>query len=146
MCANNSSYPIKGIEKIQLVAANGSTFVLLDVLFVPGIRKNLLSVCALARSGLVVKFVDDKCTVHDLRDGDNVVASGSVCHGLYRLDAYEKCAHKAACTIFDMQAISNVKLWHAHFGNLNFSSLLRLHKSDMVSLLPYIGSGECEHI
>ena len=35
MCANDSSYPVKGIGKIQLVAANGSTFVLVDVLFVP---------------------------------------------------------------------------------------------------------------
>ena len=90
----------------------------------PGIKKNLLSVSALARNGLVVKFVDDKCTVHDLRDGDNVVASGSVCRGLYRLDAYEKCANEVACTISDMQAISDAKLWHARFGHLNFSSLL----------------------
>ena len=66
----------------------------------PGIERNLLSVSALARNGLVVKFVDDKCIVHDLRDGDNVVAFGSVCRGLYRLDTYEKCANEAACTFF----------------------------------------------
>ena len=56
MCANDSSHTIKEIGKMQLVAANGSIFVLLDVLFVPGIKKNLLSVSALARNGLVVKF------------------------------------------------------------------------------------------
>ena len=43
-----------------------------------------------------------------------------------------------ACTISDMQAILDAKLWHAHFGHLNFASLLQLHKSGMVSMLPHI--------
>ena len=38
----------------------------------------------------------------------------------------------------DIQAVLDAKLWHAHFGHLNFASLLRLQKSDMVSMLPYI--------
>ena len=80
MCANNSSYPIKGVGKIHPIlgkmVANGSTFTLLDALYVPGIKKNLLSIFALAKNGLVVKFVDDRCTIHDLRDGNVIVASG----------------------------------------------------------------------
>ena len=35
-----------------------------------------------------------------------------------------------------MQAMLDAKLWHARFGHLNIRSLLRLHKSDMVSSLP----------
>ena len=96
MCANNSSYPVKGVGNIVLAAANGSTFTLLDALYVPGIKKNLLSVSTLAKVGLVVKFVDDRCTVHDLSDGDVIVASGSLCRGLYRLDSYDKCVNDAA--------------------------------------------------
>jgi len=48
---------------------NGSSFTLVDALYVLGIKKNLLSVSALARLGLVVKFVDERCTVHDLNFG-----------------------------------------------------------------------------
>ena len=119
MCASNSSYPVKEIGKIQLVAANGSTFVLLEVLFVPGIQKNLLSVFALARNGLLVKFVHDRCTIHDLIDGDNVVASGLVYGGFYRLDAYEKCANEAAgtfliCRLFQMQSYG-MQFWASEF-------------------------------
>ena len=62
-CANNSSYPVMGVGKIILTTADGSFFTLSDALFVPGIKKNLLSVSALAKIGLVVKFVDDRCTV-----------------------------------------------------------------------------------
>ena len=120
----------------MLDAANGGSFILHDALYVPGIKKNLLSVSALARVGLVVKFVDDRCTVHDLSDGDTIVASGSLCRGLYRLAAYEKCVKDVACTVSDLQTVSDAKLWHARFGHLNFASLLRLQKSEMVSLLP----------
>ena len=72
-CANNSSYPVGGVGQI------GSTFTLYDALYVPGIKKNLLSVSALAKIGLVVKFVDDRCIVHDLAYGDIIVASGTLC-------------------------------------------------------------------
>ena len=132
MCANNSSYPIKGVGNIVLVVANGSTFTLLDALYVPGIKKNLLSVSTLAKAGLVVKFGDDRCTIHDLSDGDVIVASGSLCRFLYRLESYDKCVNDSAYFLLDTQAMSDAKLWHACFGHLNFSSLLRLHKNDMV--------------
>ncbi|MCO5598085.1 hypothetical protein L7F22_052176 [Adiantum nelumboides] len=46
-CANNASYPIKGVGKIVLNTANGNSFTLLDALYVPMIKKNLLSIFAL---------------------------------------------------------------------------------------------------
>ncbi|MCO5603216.1 hypothetical protein L7F22_057363 [Adiantum nelumboides] len=136
-CANNVSYPVQGVGKIVLTAANGSSFTLIDALYVPGIKKNLLSVSALARLGLVVKFVADRCTVHDLSFGDEIVASGILCRGLYKLTLYDKCGQNFTNAVVDTKAISDAKLWHARFGHLNSASLLRLQKSDMVaSLLP----------
>ncbi len=135
-CANNASYPVKGVGKIVLTAANGSSFTLVDALYVPGIKKNLLSVSALARLGLVVKFVDDRCTVHDLTFGDTIIASGTLFRGLYRLNVYDKCVDISANAVSDEKAVSDAKLWHARFGHLNFASLLRLQKSDMVASLP----------
>ena len=43
-CANNSSYPVMGVGKIILTTTDGSPFILSDALFVPGIKKNVLSV------------------------------------------------------------------------------------------------------
>ncbi|WP_165303590.1 DDE-type integrase/transposase/recombinase, partial [Enterobacter cloacae complex sp. CH23B] len=136
ICANNDSYLVQGVGKIVLTATNGSSFTLVDALYVPGIKKNLLSVSALARLGLVVKFVDDRCTVHDLSFGDEIVTSGLFCRGLYKLTLYYKCGQNFANAVADSRAISNAKLWHARFGHLNFASLLRLQKSDMVASLP----------
>ena len=49
---------------------------------------------------------------------------------------YGKCVEDLACVVMDSQAISDAKLWHARFGHLNFASLLRLQKFEMVSSLP----------
>ena len=78
---------MKEAGTIVLTVANGNAFTLKDALYVPGIKKNLLSVSTLTRFGLIVKFVDDRCTVHDLSSGDTIVASGSLSRGLYNLDA-----------------------------------------------------------
>jgi hypothetical protein len=65
-CTNNSSYPVMVVDKIVLTTTDGSSFTLSDVLFVTRIKKNLFSVSALPKIVLVVKFVDDRCTLHDL--------------------------------------------------------------------------------
>ena len=96
----------------------------------------MLLVFALAKIGLVVKFVDERCTVHDLSDGDHIIASSSLCCGLYKLNTYGSSVKDVACAIVDSQVVVDAKLWHARFGHLNFASLLRLQKSEMVSSLP----------
>ena len=88
-CVDNSSYPVKGVGQIVLAATNDNAFTLRDALYVPGIKKNLLSVFALTRVGLVVKFVDDRCTIHDLNDDDTIVAPSSLCRDLYKLNFSE---------------------------------------------------------
>ena len=77
-CANNASYLVKGVGKIVLRAANAISFTLSNALYVLGIKKNLLYVFALARLGLVVKFVDDRCIVHDLSTCDTIIAFGTL--------------------------------------------------------------------
>ncbi|MCO5556545.1 hypothetical protein L7F22_010094 [Adiantum nelumboides] len=128
-CANNASYLVQGVGKIVLTATNGSSFTLVDALYVLGIKKNLLSVYALARLGVVVKFMDDRCIVHDLSFGDEIVASDILCRGLYKLTLYDKCGQNFSNAVVDTKAISDAKLWHARFGHLNFASLLHLHKN-----------------
>ena len=62
-CANNASYPIRGIGEIQLTAIDGSS-----------------------RCGLQVTFDDDRCMVRD-KEHMTLVLIGTLCHGLYELDA-----------------------------------------------------------
>jgi len=51
---------------------------------------------------------------------------------------YGKCGQNFANAVVDSKVVSDAKLWHARFGHLNFASLLRLQKSDMVASLPLL--------
>ena len=140
VCANNASYPIIGVGEIELTSANGGVILLKNALYVPGIKKNLISVPLIAKAGLHVHFVDDKCKVHDLSNGDTIVMSGTLCNGLYRLDTYKGVASNAL--VAHTSSLTEMELWHARFGHLNFNSLLYLQKKDMVIGLPTLESIE----
>ncbi|MCO5555505.1 hypothetical protein L7F22_009050 [Adiantum nelumboides] len=75
-CANNASYPIKGVGKILITISDGSNLCLPDVLYVPGIKKNLLSVSSLAKNGLRVIFEDDRCIVRNRENGYFLITTG----------------------------------------------------------------------
>ena len=95
VCANHASYPIIGVGEIELTTTNGGVVILKNVLYVPGIKKNLISVPLIAKAGLHVHFVDDKCMVHGFNNGDVIVMSGTLCNGLYCLDTYKRAALNA---------------------------------------------------
>ena len=134
-CANNSSYPVKGVGKVVLNSAHGGSFILSHILYVPGIKKNLISVPAVALGGLDVKFSGHKCTVYDLEDAGTIVASGTLRKGLYRLDHYAASTHDAMAVV-STEERANAELWHARFGHLNFKSLQRLYAHEMVLDMP----------
>ena len=90
-----------GVGKIILTNVAGCSFTLSDALFVPGINKNLLSVSTLTKVGLVIKFVDDRCIIHDLSNGDVIIACGILCHGMYKLIDYERSMNDSTCAIQD---------------------------------------------
>lgn len=136
-CANNSAYAIQGVGKIVLTATHGGSFTLTDVLYVPGIQKNLLSVPAIAMGGLEVTFSGRKCTVHDLSDEGCIVATGTLCRGLYRLDHYRAGVHDA-CAVITSDQLAIAELWHARMGHLHFRGLQRLQAHSMVEDMPPI--------
>ena len=77
-CANNAILPVKGIGSITLTSINGDPFPLHNCLYVPGIKKNLLSVPTLAKGGYHVAFEDNKCVVCDKEKGMSLVLTGSL--------------------------------------------------------------------
>ncbi|MCO5597177.1 hypothetical protein L7F22_051253 [Adiantum nelumboides] len=114
-CANNASYPIKGVGKILITISDGSDLCLPDVLYVPGIKKNLLSVSSLAKNGLRVIFEDDRCIVRDRENGYSLITTSTLQNGIFVLDHYEK-QIQACIAKTKTQAMQDAKLWHARFG------------------------------
>ncbi|MCO5556318.1 hypothetical protein L7F22_009865 [Adiantum nelumboides] len=130
-CANNASYPIKGVGKILITISDGSDLCLPDVLYVPRIKKNLLSVSSLAKNGLWVIFEDDRCIVRDRENGYSLITTGTLENGLFVLDCYEK-QIQACIAETKTRAMQDAELWHARFGHVGYSSLMTLQRHNMV--------------
>ncbi|MCO5588517.1 hypothetical protein L7F22_042474 [Adiantum nelumboides] len=130
-CANNASYPIKGVGKILITISDSSDLCLPDVLYVLGIKKNLLSVSSLAKNGLRVIFEDDRCIVRDRENGYPLITTGTLENGLFVLDRYEKQIHTCIAET-KTQAMQDAELWHARFGHVGYGSLMTLQCHNMV--------------
>ncbi|MCO5579721.1 hypothetical protein L7F22_033581 [Adiantum nelumboides] len=108
-CVNNASYPIKGVGKILITISDGSDLCLPDVLYVTRIKKNLLYVSSLAKSGLRVIFEDDRCIAQDRENGYSHITTET-----------------------KTQAMQDAELWHARFGHVGYGSLMTLQRHNMV--------------
>jgi hypothetical protein len=51
-------YPIKGVGESNFKLDSGTSMKMKDVLYVPGLTKNLLSISALDKKGFRVAFID----------------------------------------------------------------------------------------
>ena len=56
-------YPIKGSGESSYKLNSGKSMNMKDVLFVPGLKKNLLSISALDAKGIRVSFVDGQVLI-----------------------------------------------------------------------------------
>ena len=60
MLGDDSQYPIKGLGETSYKLDSGKPMKMKDVLYVPRLKKNLLSISTLYKKGFRVSFVDGK--------------------------------------------------------------------------------------
>jgi hypothetical protein len=60
---DNYQYPIKGIGEASYKLDSGTPMKKKDILFVPGLKKNLLSISALDKKGFRVAFIDGEVLI-----------------------------------------------------------------------------------
>jgi uncharacterized membrane protein YfhO len=58
-CANDQSHFIKWVGSISICVVDGTKFTLSNILYVPGITKNLLSIFAFSKCGYHIIFDDN---------------------------------------------------------------------------------------
>ena len=82
-------YPIKGIGEATYKLDLGTPLRMDDVLYVPGLKKNLLSISALDKKGFWVAFVDRKVLMWSKgKTIEDVVVNGTEEGGLYKLKVH----------------------------------------------------------
>jgi hypothetical protein len=118
-------YPIKG------VGDSGKPMKMKEVLYVPGLKKNLLWISVLDEKGYRVAFVDGQVLMwpRQKKTFDDVVVIGVQEGGLYKLKgrSYSELIH---------DTMKPRELWHRRFVHLHYKALPSVSK--MVTGLPEI--------
>ena len=110
------------------------SIVLYDVLYLPDLERNLLSVRAMAKLGAAVNFEGYQCKF--IRD-EILLAVGKLVGKMYYLklvnDDHAKLAN---------EGLSDKELWHSQYGHLCMDNVKKLWKENMMDGMTLINSDE----
>ena len=105
---------------------------LCDVLYVPDIKRNLVSVAAITRKGHAVKFKEDRCL---LISSGKTFRIGTRHNKLYQLD--NMFVSEPSSDNDNLLAMTDetctINLWHERFGHLGKDNLMRLRNDNLVN-------------
>jgi hypothetical protein len=90
---DDRAHQVKGYGDIPVTLSNGTVHHIHNVVYVPGIKKNLISLSTITDQNLKVEFFKNYCIVKDLLDHFQTVAMGVKAGGLYKLDVIIKAHH-----------------------------------------------------
>jgi len=135
---DDRSLKVQGYGIINVYLPNGQMRQIHNVMYVPALKKNLISVSTITDNHLKVEFGKFGCIVKDVQDHYRVVSTGTRVGGLYRLDVTVK-RHVALTST----ETSTAELWHHRYGHLNYNDLSLLQRKSMVEGLPVM---RCEHL
>lgn len=121
--AVNFSINVKGsISQVQMS----------NVLCVPTLTTNLLSVSQITEKGNIVAFSSKGCTIHDAHR--NLLATASLVDGLYKLDGKKEMA------LATIQSVGSMELWHRRLAHLNSADLKHM-KNGAVKGVSFVDNG-----
>jgi hypothetical protein len=123
-------YPVKGVGESSYNLDLGKLMKMKEVFYVPGLKKNLLSILALDKEGFRVAFVDGKVLMWPIgKTFDDAVVIGVEDGGLYKLKGQSD-----SSMVHD--TVNPSELWHRRFSHLHYKAIIVVRK--MVTGLPEI--------
>ena len=120
---NSATSDIKGQGKVVLKMTFGKELTLTNVLYVPEIRKNLVSGSLLNSHGFRLVFESDKFV---LSKSGMYVGKGYMSGGMWKLNVMtiiKSEMNKASSSAYILES-SN--LWHGRLGHVNYDTLRKL--------------------
>ena len=122
-----------GVVELKLKIPNGETKIgrLSDVLYVPTLSYNLLSIPKTTEAGNTAEFTDTQCELQNSQG--EVVAVAFKAGGLYYLNCEPLYSHVNVSS----QQKSKEELWHRRFGHLGMRNMNKLKKSELVDGFDY---------
>lgn len=125
---DNSKYAVKGIGSTSFQLESGDSLYISDVIFVPGLKKNLPSNSALEDKGYRFSLTNGQVLV--CLKGSSIDSAGVI--GVREGGLYRLVGRLVQALVHD--SISLCELWHRRFAHLHYKALSALRK--MVTGLP----------
>lgn len=117
MAANSAKMPTKqaGDAKMQL---SGEVIEIQDILHVPGLAVNLLSINKIAEKGNTITFNKDGCTVKNAKQ--DIIISCKPENGVYKI------VHEDGMCMAAARKTDSALMWHRRLGHLNVQSMKKM--------------------
>jgi hypothetical protein len=148
--ANGVQAEVEAVGNVSLELADGFNILLRDVLFVPSIHRNLISVSCLDKDSYECYFGHGKCAIWFK---DACVGIPLLHDKLYLLSLREK-VH-SICNVNEQIPLSNKeqkkrkrthdssKLWHCRLGHISRGRIENLVKNDILPPLEFSDIEQC---
>ncbi|XP_014515482.1 uncharacterized protein LOC106773291 [Vigna radiata var. radiata] len=131
--ADDSTVMAEGVGKILTSCKNGETAYMDDVLYVPTMKSNLLSLGQLLEKGYTMQMHQNVIDVFDKKKR-LIIRAPKAKNRTFRVNL-----NAAAIQCLSSLNVEEENwLWHYRFGHLNFKSLGRLGDKDLVKGIPTI--------
>ena len=129
---DNSTISVMGKGWVTIQTKENVTHTISNVLFVPDLKTNLLSVGQLLEKGYAISIKDGVCRIEDAKLGLIAQVNMTV-NRMFPLYLHNT-TH--SCLSAKLKDVS--WLWHFRYGHLNFGGLKTLQQKNMVTGLPSI--------
>lgn len=114
--ANDTKLPVSCVGNMML-NINGCDVLVKDVLCVPDLTTNLLSVAKISENQNTVQFDSSGCIYNSEKE---LVAKGVISNGIYKLDNSD-----VKCLLAASKSVS-LNLWHRRLGHMNYRDMCRM--------------------
>lgn len=115
--ANSEAIPVQSMGKVNIQTKLNKVehqIQVRNVLFIPELTTNLLSVSQLTKSGCKVEFTNTGCNIYNANK--NLVATARLIDNMYKLNVVSGNAY----------AVTDLSIWHKRMGHLNMADVKRL--------------------
>ncbi len=124
--SDDTTHPITQIGKGPLSMEDGQTKYLKDVLHVPTITKNLVSIGQMVEQGLQVTFNPNGCFVEDMKNQGKLIAKGERNGRMFTLDVNMLEVNSMLFT--HGKGAGDIGIWHKRVGHVNLQRLKLMKK------------------
>ena len=127
---------------IPLTLYDGKLKYLIDVLHVPSITKNPVSVGKMVEQGLQVRFTPTKLFIEEFKEDNHLIAQGKKVGKMFTLNVD---VPKIKATVFAQGTcvVADMKTWHTRIGHINVQRLKSMQNHNIILGIPKFKVAQC---